>query len=162
MDNPTVLLLGTLTNRRGQVVSAAWLTAEFPVPEDPAFALVTPHPSAAEAFSALGWDTVRSNPGRLPQADSLSKLIEPAVVNARVQMHELFAAAEKDVAHRVEEWSRRLDQWQHDADALIQRRDLKHRRVSIEQEQKLVAEMNPDRQLVRPLLVVLPSTAVQA
>lgn len=162
VDNPTVLLLGTLTNRRGQVVSAAWLTAEFPVPEDPAFALVTPHPSAAEAFSALGWDTVRSNPGRLPQADSLSRLIEPAVVNARVQMHELFAAAEKDVAHRVEEWSRRLDQWQHDADALIQRRDLKHRRVSIEQEQKLVAEMNPDRQLVRPLLVVLPSTAVQA
>ena len=26
VDAPTVLLLGTLTNRRGQVVSAPWLT----------------------------------------------------------------------------------------------------------------------------------------
>jgi hypothetical protein len=162
VDDPTVLLLGTLTNRRGQVVSAAWLTAEFPMPDDPSFALVMAHASAAEALAALGWNKIRSNPGSVPDAEALRRFIEPAVVNARVQMRDLFAAAEKDVAHRVEEWSRRLDQWQHDADALIQRRDLKQRRVSIEQEQKLVAEMNPDRQLVRPLLVVVPSTGIRS
>ena len=63
VDCPTVLLLGTLTNRRGQVVAAAWLTVEFPDPDDPAFGLVTPHGSAAEALAALGWDQARSNPG---------------------------------------------------------------------------------------------------
>jgi superfamily II DNA or RNA helicase len=162
VDDPTVLVLGTLTNRRGQVVSAAWLTATFPIPDDPSFAPVTPHPSAAAALAALGWDAARANPGPVPGADALRRFIEPAVFHARVQMHDLFAAAEKDVAHRVEEWSRRLDQWQHEADRLVQRRDLKQRRVSIEREQKLVAEMNPDRQLVRPLLVVVPLTGVQA
>ncbi|MFI5845614.1 helicase-related protein [Catenuloplanes sp. NPDC051500] len=162
VDAPTVLLIGTLTNKRGQVVSAAWLTAEFPAPDNPSFALVTPHSSAAEALASLGWDTVWSNPGPVPGAGDLSRFIRPAVDNARVQMRDLFAAAEKDVAHRVEEWSRRLDQWKHDADALIQRKDLKQRRVSIEQEQKLVADMNPDRQLVRPLLVIVPSTGAQA
>ncbi|MEV4691231.1 helicase-related protein [Micromonospora echinospora] len=156
VDGPTVLLLGTLTNRRGQVVSAAWLTVEFPVPDNPSFAPVTPHPSAAVALAALGFDTVRVNPGAVPGAEALDRFIAPAVQHARAQMRDLFAAAEKDVAHRIEQWSHRLAQWQDEADALIQRRDLKQRRVSIAQEQMLVAEMNPDRQLVRPLLVVVP------
>lgn len=160
VENLTVLLLGTLTNRRGQVVSAAWLTVEFPAPDDPAFAPVTPHPSTAAALAALGFDTARANPGPVPDADALTRFIAPAVHHARAQMRDLFAAAEKDVAHRVEEWSHRLAQWQEDADALIQRRDLKQRRVSIGQEQKLVADMNPDRQLVRPLLVVVPTSEV--
>ncbi|MEV7989042.1 helicase-related protein [Micromonospora sp. NPDC085948] len=158
VDDPTVLLLGTLTNRRGQVVSAAWLTVEFPVPETLSFAPVTPHPSAAAALAALGFDTTRANPGPVPGADALGRFIAPAVQHARAQMRDLFAAAEKDVAHRVEQWSHRLAQWQDEADALIQRRDLKQRRVSIAQEQRLVADMNPDRQLVRPLLVVVPQT----
>ncbi|MGX1612698.1 helicase-related protein [Micromonospora chalcea] len=156
VDGPAVLLLGTLTNRRGQVVSAAWLTVEFPVPDDLSFAPVTPHPSAAASLAALGFDTVRVNPGAVPGAEALDRFIAPAVQHARAQMRDLFAAAEKDVAHRVEQWSHRLAQWQDEADALIQRRDLKQRRVSIAQEQRLVTEMNPDRQLVRPLLVVVP------
>lgn len=158
VDDPTVLLLGTLTNRRGQVVSAAWLTVGFPAPDTLSFAPVTPHSSAAVALAALGFDTVRVNPGPVPGAEALDRFIAPAVHHARVQMRDLFAAAEKDVAHRVEQWSHRLAQWQDEADALVQRRDLKQRRVSIAQEQRLVADMNPDRQLVRPLLVVVPQT----
>ncbi|MET8283602.1 SNF2-related protein [Micromonospora sp. NPDC005174] len=162
VDDPTVLLLGTLTNRRGQVVSAAWLTVEFPVADTLSFAPVTPHPSAAEALAALGFDTAWANPGPVPDAETLGRFIAPAVHHARAQMRDLFAAAEKDVAHRVEQWSHRLAQWQDEADALIQRRDLKQRRVSIAQEQSLVADMNPDRQLVRPLLVLVPQTGVTA
>ncbi len=160
VDSLNVLLLGTLTNRRGQVVSAAWLTVEFPAPDDSSFALVMPRPSAAAALAALGFDTARANPGPVPDADALSRFIAPAVQHARAQMRELFAAAEKDVAHRVEQWSHRLAHWQDEADALIQRRELKQRRVSIAQEQKLVEDMNPDRQLVRPLVVVVPTSAV--
>ena len=46
VEHPTVLLLGTLTNRRGQVVASSYLTAEFPNPDNPAFCMVTPHESA--------------------------------------------------------------------------------------------------------------------
>ncbi|WP_430784554.1 helicase-related protein [Actinoplanes sp. G11-F43] len=162
VEDVTVLLLGTLTNRRGQVVSATWLTAAFPDPGNTAFALMEVHPSAAAALAHLGWDTTRANPGPVPGAESLRAFIEPAVENARSQMRRVFTAAEKDVAERIETWSARLDKWQRDAEKEVQRLDLKQRRVSIEQEQKLVAEMNPDRQLVRPLLVVTPLTGVQA
>jgi superfamily II DNA or RNA helicase len=160
VESPTVLLLGTLTNKRGQVVSAAWLTAEFPTPDNLAFALVRAHESAADALESLGWDTTRANPGPIAGAEDLQELIVPAVRNAQAQMRDTFAASEKDVAHRVEEWSRRLEQWDQDANALIQRSDLKQRRISVHQERQLVAEMNPDRQLVRPLLVVVPETGV--
>lgn len=156
VDSPTVLLLGTLTNRRGQVVAAAWLTAEFPDPETPEFVLVSPHGGAADALAWLGWDRTRSNPGPVPGTDDLTRLIAPAVRHARAQMGELFAAAETDVAGRVQAWSHRLDRWEHDAGALVQRGGLKARRVSVAQERELVAAMNPDRQLVRPLLVVVP------
>jgi hypothetical protein len=105
---------------------------------------------------------MRANPGPIASAEDLQAVIAPAVRHAQAQMHDLFAASEKDVAHRVEEWSRRLDQWDQDADALIQRSDLKQRRITVQQERQMVAEMNPDRQLVRPLLVVVPETGVRA
>gem|GEM_PF-5920450 len=41
VDDPSVLPVGTLTNRRGQVVSAAWLTVAFPGGE-PGFGFVEP------------------------------------------------------------------------------------------------------------------------
>ncbi|GAA2573568.1 helicase-related protein [Pseudonocardia hydrocarbonoxydans] len=156
VDHPTVLLLGTLTNRRGQVVSAAWLTAEFPDADDTAFVLVNPHASAAEALTALGWNRTRQNSGAVPSTDDLTRLIAPAVRHAQTQMRGLFAAAETDVAQRVEAWSHRLDRWEQEAGVLMQRSELKQRRVSVQQERELVAAMNPDRQLVRPLLVVVP------
>lgn len=154
--SPTVLLLGTLMNRRGQVVSAAWLTVEFPAPDDPGFSMVTPHGSAAEALAAMGWDQVRSNPGGVPDAEKLTALIEPAVRRAKDQMAVTFAAAETDVAQRVSAWSRRLDRWDDEAGALIQRSGLAQHRVGVQKERELVTAMNPDRQLVRPLLVVVP------
>jgi superfamily II DNA or RNA helicase len=156
VDAPTVLLLGTLTNRRGQVVSAAWLAAEFPAPDDPSFALVAPHGSAREALRALGWDTVRTNPGPVADIDALQRLIAPAVHEAEKHLLTVFEAAEQDVARRVEEWSQRLDRWDEEAEALIQRSEVRQRRTSVEQERALVQAMAPDRQLVRPLLVVVP------
>lgn len=157
--SPTVLLLGTLTNRRGHVVAASWLTAEFPDPNSSSFVLVNPHGSAAAALASVGWAGSRTNPGAAPGTERLTALVGPAVREARSQMRGLFAAAEADVARRVAEWSTRLDRWDEEAGALLQRRELKQRRVSVEQERELVVAMTPDRQLVRPLLVVVPEGA---
>ncbi|QSB17254.1 DEAD/DEAH box helicase [Natronosporangium hydrolyticum] len=158
VDAATVLLLGTLTNRRGQVVSAAWLTAEFPVPDDPSFAPINPYGSAREALQALGWGTRRDNPGAVPDLDALQALVAPAVRAAERHLATVFKAAEQDVARRVEEWSRRLDRWEHEAGALVQRDQVKERRMSVAQERAMVEAMAPDRQLVRPLLVVVPES----
>jgi superfamily II DNA or RNA helicase len=162
VESPTVLLLGTLTNRRGQVVAAAWLTAEFPSPDDQNFVLVNPHESAAEALESLGWNRPRDNQGSVTGVEDLQRLIEPAVRHAQKQMSGLFAVAEADVTQRVEAWSQRLDQWDKEAGVLAQRSELRQRRVSVQQERELVVAMNPDRQLVRPLLVVVPDSGVQA
>lgn len=155
VETPTVLLLGTLTNRRGQVVTASWLTAHFPAGGgDPLF--VRPHASVREALATLGWTTRRTNPGPVEVA-ALSALIGPAVRDARRQMQVVAeGSALPEVRRRVDAWSHRLDVWDHDASALIQRGDLKNRGLSVKAERELVEEMRPDRQLVRPLLVVVP------
>ncbi len=155
VDDPTVLLVGTLTNRRGQVVSAAWLTVAFPG-QDPHFGLVQPHACAADALRFLGLNRPRANANGVPNLATLQTLIRPAVRLAAEQMRSLFAVAERDVTARVRSWSGRLDRWDEDAQALIPRGDLKQRRVGVAQERQLVAAMEPDQQLVRPLLVIVP------
>jgi superfamily II DNA or RNA helicase len=156
VDHPTVLLLGTLTNRRGYVVASSYLTAEFPNPKNPGFCVVTPHESAAAMVAAVGHTGTASNPGAVAEVDSLQPLIAHAVRSAGSEMSAVFAAAENAVTRRVEEWSRRAQDWTHEAEALIQRAELRQRRVSIEEERAIAARMAPERQLVRPLLVVVP------
>ena len=64
VDHPTILLLGTLTNRRGQVVASSYLTAEFPNPGNPAFCMVTPHESATAMAAAVGYADDGEQPRR--------------------------------------------------------------------------------------------------
>ena len=156
VDHPTFLLLGTLTNRRGHVVASAYLTVEFPNPENPAFCMVTPHESAALMAAAVGYMGTASNPGAVAGIAGLQPLIVHAVRSAGSEMSAVFAAAEDAVTLRVKEWSRRAADWTHEAEALIQRAELRQRRVSIEEEQAIAARMTPERQLVRPLLAVVP------
>ena len=115
-----------------------------------------PHGSAADALTSLGLDKPRANPGAVPDVPALQQLIRPAVGLAAEQMRSLFGVAERDVAGRVRQWSQRLDRWDHDAGALIQRVQLQQRRIGVAQERALIAAMEPDQQLVRPLLVVAP------
>lgn len=155
VDAPTVLLVGTLTNKRGQVVAVAWLTAQFPTPDNPSFALIVPHGSAGDALVELGWHQTRTNPGPM-DVTGLQGLVAPAVHEAEQHLRTLFDAAAKDAENRVEQWSTRLDHWDDEAEALIQRSELKRRRATVDQERAMVAAMAPNRQLVRPLLVVVP------
>jgi superfamily II DNA or RNA helicase len=156
VDHPTVLLLGTLTNRRGHVVASAYLTAEFPNLNNPGFCIITPHESPGAMVAAAGHTGMASNPGAVAGVDALQPLIGHAVRSASSEMSAVFAAAEDAVMHRVEEWSRRAQDWAYEADALIQRSELRQRRVSVEEERVIAARMTPERQLVRPLLVVVP------
>ncbi len=156
VDHPTVLLAGTLTNKRGHVVSSSFLSVEFPNPANPSFAPITPYESGQEMVQAVGLDAAPANPGAPAHAEALQPLVAHAVAAARTEMAQVFAASAAAATERVEAWSRRAEQWEDEADTLIQRRELKARRVSVEEEARLAAAMAPDRQLVRPLLVVVP------
>jgi superfamily II DNA or RNA helicase len=156
VEHPTILLLGTLTNRRGQVVASSYLTAEFPNPGNPAFCMVTPYESATAMTAAVGYAESLSNPGAVAETDTLRPLIAHAVRSAAAEMAAVFAAAQDAITGRVEEWSRRVTDWTEEAAALIQRSELRQRRVSVEEEKSIAARMVPERQLVRPLLVVVP------
>jgi hypothetical protein len=160
-QGPTVLLLGTLTNRRGQVVATGWLSVSFPDPETPSFGLVTTHADAADALRTLGLVTPRSNPGPVPRSHELQRYSAPAVDRARAAMSGALDAAANRVADVVEQWQARLARWEFEADALIQRSAVKQQRSGVRQERELVAAMEPDRQLVRPLVVVVPEEATR-
>lgn len=157
VDHSTVLLLGTLTNRRGQVVASAYLSVEFPNPANPGFRLVTAFDTVAELVDDVGLSQPVGNPGPVAGVAELQPLVAAAVAAAREEMTMTFAAAEEAVTQRVQDWSERVNRWTEEADALIQRSAIKQRRVSVEEERAMAAGMAPDRQLVRPLLLVVPA-----
>ncbi len=151
---PTVLLNGTLINKRGQVVASSWLLADF-TGERPA---IRPYPSAPELFEAVGVLDQQSNPGPVDLPER--SLIRPAVDAATAFLSLQMGAAESDARMRVDEWVERTQRWQHEADALIQRHNVVQNRALVRQQEELSRDMMPDRQLVRPLLVVLPEQKV--
>lgn len=153
---PTILLQGTLTNRRGQVVATMHSSVMFPDPSAPQFALRTQHDSAAAMLHSVGVDATRGNPGPCRDVDQLQPLLRQAVHTARTGMAQVFAAAEDAVEQRIAEWNDRAEQWMADAEQLTQRTAVRSRRTSVREEQQLVATLRPDRSLVRPLLAVLP------
>jgi len=158
VDEPTVLLLGTLTNKTGRVVATQWMTAEFPNLANPSFALINPWPSAHDAITELGLDQRRPNPGPIDDVNQLQPLIAVAVINAQAQMADIFQAAADDAEQRVQQWASRIDKWDDEAEALIQRREITDRRRGVAQQRALVEMMAPDRPLIRPILVIVPET----
>lgn len=156
VDVPTVLLFATLTNRRGQVVASSYITAQVPEPSSPDFVLPTAHGTAREALEAVGFTGASAiNPGPVGVAQ-LQGLIGPAVRAADALADQFSDASATAIEQRIDRWSSRVDRWEEDANALIQRGDLKLRRVTVEQERTMAESMKPHQQLVRPLLVVVP------
>ena len=79
VDSPTVLLCGSLTDRRGQVVAVSWVGVEFPGPANLVMPPVTLYESSSEMLRAAGIGERMSNPGPVTGVDALKSLIAPAV-----------------------------------------------------------------------------------
>ncbi len=156
VEDPTVLLIGTLTTRRGHLVASCPVSVAFPNPANLGFSMVTPHATVAEMVQLVGLQGALGNPGAVENTN-LDAFIGHAVGQAEKAMDQVFQAAAQDAARRVEEWSSRVDDWHSAAGGLAQREVLAQRRVSVDEERRLAEGMAPDRQLVRPLLLVLPT-----
>ncbi len=146
---PTVLLMATLTNKRGQVVSRAFVTvAGGMLPqtiEDPIAWL-----------RGIGLTEQAINPGTLTLPDDTSELIAQSVQAASNQLQPMMAAARNHAHERIGHWSTRAQDWE-DAKAGVQTTVRVGRSANlIEQEKSLITSLEPDRELIRPLVLVLP------
>lgn len=157
VEAPTVLLLGTLTNRAGQTVAASWIRVEFPDADAPMLAFAQLHDSAADMLREVGVGATLTNPGPVADVQRLTALIPTAVDTAESALRLTLTASEEASRERVDRWAQRVHRWTEEA-ALLQRRDVQQRRVTVEEEERLAAERLPERHHLRPLLVVVPQS----
>ncbi|ROR93799.1 SNF2 domain-containing protein [Salana multivorans] len=151
VEEITVLLQGTLTNKRGQVVAGSYLTVGFS--GGPGFGAVTAHTSAQAAIASLGVSAV--NRGTLV-GDELDRYISTAVDAAAAAVDVQVNAIRAQTSERVNRWQQRVHDWEKQAEGRTLFTALRERRGVIEQERRLADSMLPDRTLIRPLLVVVP------
>ncbi|KSU54741.1 helicase-related protein [Microbacterium enclense] len=145
---PTVLVLGSLTNERGQVIATNLVAVSG--------MSVQPFADAAEAFDELGVTHDRSNPSPVADVDDLQKLIPTAVHAAEEHLRLTSEAAAQDVRRRVSEWSDRVQEWVDASGDLVQRAEVRERTRRVREESEVARTMLPARHLARPLLVIVP------
>ena len=156
VEEPTVALIGTLTNKRGQIVASTMMTASFAGYPESLFPAVQTYPSAGALYDVLGIAAASINPGPVSGEEELQRLIAPAVRQATGALENVVGAARQATIDRVAAWSDRVSAWETEANALRQLEGLKQRRITVEAERSLAESMAPNRSLVRPLLVVVP------
>lgn len=151
---PTVLVQSTQTNTRGQVVGASWYTVGFSDVGAPEAAMITPYPSFAGVIAALNIADI--NAGDLDGVAALQPLVAAAVRGADAAAQLQSDAIVADTRARMDDWMARTDRWERERSAAKTFGDLIARADAVEREKVTAASMNPDRRLVRPLLVVVP------
>ena len=160
VDAVTVLLMGTLMNRRGQLVSRVFSTAEFPNPSNPAFCLVEPLEDLNFLTTDTGLKPGTSNPGPLHDLEQLQPLIPVAVREAAQSMKVVLDAQKTSAQERLDAWRQRADRWHAGAEQLDlfsgQKKKVEKLSQRIVEEQRLAESLAPTQQLVRPLLVIVP------
>ncbi|WP_259365273.1 DEAD/DEAH box helicase [Flaviflexus equikiangi] len=147
---PTVLLMATLTNKRGQVVSRAFVASSGYFDTQ-----VVSDPIAWLTSVGLGEDAVNTGSTRVP--DNIGKLMTEAVGATEGQIQPMMIAAENQAQEKVSSWSERARAWRGLFDQ-IEHAGGRARTTSklIDQEEGIVASLAPDQRLIRPLVVVVP------
>jgi hypothetical protein len=166
VDAPTVLLMGTLTNKRGQLISRVFSTAVFPNPSNPEFCVVEPLENLGFLTTSTALKPGSSNPGPVAHAERYQALIPVAVQNARREMRWVLDAQEAATTERLAQWRRRADRWHAEAEQLelfgAQKSKVSKLGQRISEEQRLADLLAPTQQLVRPLLVIVAADAPAA
>ncbi len=160
VDSPTVLLMGTLMNRRGQLISRVFSTAEFPNPNNPAFCAVETLPNLDFLTIDTGLRPGSANPGPVADAEQYRAMVPHAVDEATTAMQMVLNVQEAAATERLDQWRRRADRWHTGAGQLEliggQRKKVDNLSRRIAEEQRLAESLAPTQQLVRPLLLIVP------
>lgn len=149
VEMPTVLLMATLTNKRGQVVSRAFVTvAGGMLPktiEDPVAWL-----------RGIGLTENAINPETLTLPDNAQELVASSVDVASNQLQPMMAAARNHATSRIEYWTQRAHEWEQAKSGVQTTARVGRSAGLIAEERALIASLEPDRELIRPLVLVLP------
>ena len=160
VEVPTVFLMGTLTNSRGQVVTRAFLTTvpgPFGVdsPEGIPGASVESLPRPYAWLRDAGLDDAAINPGHFPIPDEVPKFVAESVAAADDYMDIIRAEAANEAQRRTDRWLDRKGVWQQEL-PLHYTPGMRRSNNLIAEEEELLRAMMPERVLVRPLCVILP------
>ncbi|MFD1377630.1 helicase-related protein [Micrococcus antarcticus] len=162
VDSAQVLLMGTLMNRRGQVVSKMFYAVSFPNPDNLKFQAVHPLPDLGAYLAEIGLSTSAANPGAVAGVEKLQELIPLAVDSAGSAMEMTFSASAEQATTRLEEWKQRASQWRQQAESLVKTTNVKKQSQRVEDEQRIAESLAPAQRLIRPLLVVVPRDTPRA
>lgn len=147
VEDTTFLTLGTITNRRGQLLSRVFI--------DVTNGFAAPIRDLGEFLREAGLIGKPSNPGPVSVAAIQDELPDAVDVSARY-LHSNAQYLADDAVTRLDAWVQRAERWSEESLALVQRADVKQRQTRVDEERRLAEDMRPDQELVRPLLVILP------
>lgn len=154
VEAPTVLVHAGLTNRRGQMVSSIFRSVTFPG-GSPDFGLTGEFANAAALIADLGLQSTISNPG--PVDTSVYQPLVPAAIDTVAEsIEEVIDSGRRRIERRVHEWFERNEKWKQGALDLVQATRVKQRLRTVNEEDELIRSMQPNRSLLRPLLVAVP------
>lgn len=150
VDEPTVLLMATLTNRRGQVVSRAFVAATNRFE-----ARVLPDMVRWIHDIGLGEGAVNMGDAVVP--DGTDKLISDTVEAARNQLNPMMMAARSGARERIGHWLQRSQAWESGSRAGQRSSGLVLATRLIDEQRSLANSLEPDRELIRPLVLIVPT-----
>jgi ERCC4-related helicase len=154
VEAPTVLVHAGLTNRRGQMVSSIFRSVTFPG-GNPDFGLTGEFANAAALIADLGLQSTINNPG--PIDTSVYQPLVPAAIDAVAEsIEEVIDSGRRRIESRVREWFERNEKWKQGALDLVQATKVTQRLRTVNEEDELIRSMQPNRSLLRPLLVAVP------
>ena len=154
VEAPTVVVHAGLTNRRGQMVSSVFRTVTFPG-GTAEFGLTGEFENAAALIADLGLRTTNSNPGPI-DTDFYQPLVPAAIDIVGESIEEVIDSGRRRIEQRVHEWFERNEKWKQGALDLVQATRVKQRLRTVTEEDDLIRSMQPNRSLLRPLLVAVP------
>lgn len=150
---PTVMVMGTLMNRRGQVVTRAFRAVTFLGSLPAGTNLDDPYAWLRETGLRPG----ATNPGPLSGTEEWTPLVARAVAEARSALEEVFTEATAEAERRIDAWKTRSTHWQEQLDLTGTTAMTRHLSGRVEEERALAEQLRPEQRLCRPLLVAVPA-----
>lgn len=161
VDEPTFLILGTISNGRGQLLSRIYLTAS-----DAGHRL---EPRAGDLnawFDRVGLKEGLNNPGPESKYRDYSADLAASITAARSFMEgQVLPVMETMTNDMIADWKQRVTDWESEADTLTSRAELRitkeevrKRRHRVREESALAEDFSAAQTLVRPLVLILPTS----
>lgn len=136
------------------MVSSIFRSVTFPG-GSPDFGLTGEFANAAALIADLGLQSTISNPG--PVDTSVYQPLVPVAIDTVAEsIEEVIDSGRRRIERRVHEWFERNEKWKQGALDLVQATRVKQRLRTVNAEDELIRSMQPNRSLLRPLLVAVP------